>query len=261
VNGKESAPRVLLVAFGVALFCALFVSTAVYWLRPIQATHLSIGQNRAVLVAAGLVAPDEELSDSELLSRFAAVHTQLVDLETGRVVESDPVLAGLYDYRVAIADPEQIVAISEDQDTAGLGSRPRIMPMYRLRGGQTETRIVLPVYGRGMWSTIHGFIGLDGDFSTVTGVTFHELGETAGIGDRIQRPGWLASWAGKRVYRDDGTVGIRIGTDLNGANPIERVDSITGATVTVTAVDGFVRYWLGPDAWGPVLGALRADGS
>lgn len=260
MTGRESATRVLLVAFGVALFCALFVSTAVYWLRPMQAAHLSLGQNRAILVAAGLAAPDDELSDSDIVSRFAAVHTQLVDLETGRVVESDPVIAGLYDYRLAANDPEQSVAISEDQDRAGLGSRPRIMPMYRLRGGQQPTRIVLPVYGRGMWSTIHGFIGLGEDFSTITGVTFHEHGETAGIGDRIQRPEWLASWAGKRAYRDDGTVGLRIGTGLDEVDLVERIDSITGATVTVTAVDGFVGYWLGPDAWGPVLNALRGVG-
>jgi Na+-transporting NADH:ubiquinone oxidoreductase subunit C len=261
MSGQESALRVLLVAFGVALFCALLVSSAVYWLRPMQAAHRSLDQNRAVLVAAGFAGPSQALSDDEIISRFAAVQTELVELDTRRVVETDPVIAGLYDYRAAIDDPERTVAIPQAQDIADLGRRPRVMPLYRLRGNEEHsTSVVVPVYGRGMWSTIHGFVGLAGDLETVTGVIFYEQGETAGIGDRIERPEWLATWAGKRVYREDGSVGLRIAPDTSDVPAAERIDSITGATVTSTAVGRFVRYWFGPHAWGPILDELRSKG-
>jgi Na+-transporting NADH:ubiquinone oxidoreductase subunit C len=108
-----------------------------------------------------------------------------------------------------------------------------------------------------MWSTIHGFIALGPDLATVAGVRFHEHGETPGIGDRIEDRAWLASWAGKRAYGDAGEVVLRIGGTR--ADPAAHVDAITGATVTVGAVDRLVSFWLGPAGYGPFLAALRAE--
>jgi Na+-transporting NADH:ubiquinone oxidoreductase subunit C len=35
------------------------------------------------------------------------------------------------------------------------------------------------------------------------------------------------------------------------------VDGITGATRTSNAVTGMVRFWLGPDGYGPLIDAIR----
>ena len=256
MSERESTVKTLAVAAGVALVCSLLVSTAVYWLRPIQLASGGIERNRAILDAAGLADSTETLPDREVLDRFGEFDPEIVDLASGRLVER---AAPSYDYRGALDDPAQTVAIPADADIAGLGSRPRTMPVYILRRGRQIERIVLPVYGRGMWSTIHGFIGLEGDLATIAGVRFYELGETPGIGDRIQDPAWTAKWRGKRIYAEDGTLRFRIGrADAAGAD--FRVDAITGATVTVTAVDRFVRYWLGPDGYAPLLERLRGEG-
>lgn len=257
---RESVGRTLAVAGGVALICSLLVSAAVYWLRPFQLAYRSLEQNRAVLTAAGLARVDEALSDREIVERFLVLEARIVDLDADAFAEASPTAAAGYDYRDAIDDPEQSVAIAAEHDVAGLGRRPRRMPAYVLRDAQGVELIVVPVYGRGMWSTVYGYVALGPDLSTVVGVRFHEHGETPGIGDRIQSPAWIAQWAGKRMFGNDGTLALRVGTPAGDSAASDRIDAITGATVTVTAVDRLVRYWFGVDGYGPFLANLRARG-
>ena len=40
--------------------------------------------------------------------------------------------------------------------------------------------------------------------NTVSGITFFEHGETAGLGGEVDNPAWKAKWAGKTIYNDDG---------------------------------------------------------
>lgn len=256
MSASESVPRTLAVAAGVALFCSLLVSSAVYWLRPIQLAYSSVERNRAVLVAAGLAERGAELADRELRDRFLRLEPRLVDLDAGRFASADASVIASYDYRAAAEDPERSRSIPPGEDIASLGQRPALMPVYLLRDGGDLERIVLPVYGQGMWSTIHGHVALEADLTTIAEVWFYEHGETPGIGDRIQNPEWLAQWDGKRAYDADGSVPIRIGGETTA--DASRIDAITGATVTVTAVGRFVRYWLGPGGYGPFLASLRA---
>jgi Na+-transporting NADH:ubiquinone oxidoreductase subunit C len=255
---REPVGRTLAVAAAVALFCSLLVSTTVYWLRPIQLAYRSLEHNRAVLVAAGLIGLEDVLADRDLVDRFLALDARIVELDAGAYADTDAVTAAGFDYRSAIDDPRATREIGHEQDVAGLGKRPRRMPVYVLLQGSSVERIVLPVYGRGMWSTIHGFICLGPDLTSIAGVRFYEHGETPGIGDRIQNPAWTAQWIGKRAYADDGTLVLRIGADFGSVAAPARIDAITGATVTVTAVERLVRYWLGVDGYGPFLASLRA---
>lgn len=253
---RESVAKTLAVAAGVALFCSLLVSATVYWLRPIQLAYRSLDEDRAIVIAAGLATPEQDLADGEIVSRYLRLEPRLVDLDTGEFAEVDAATARNYAFRSAADDPLQSRAIADELDLARLGRRPRLMPVYVLRDGEALQRLVLPVFGRGMWSMIYGFVSLESDLTTIAGIYFHEHGETPGIGDRIEDPAWTSSWAGKRVYADDGAVVLRVG---GGAAPRdrERVDAITGATITVQGVDGLIRYWFGGDGYGPFLTRLR----
>jgi len=254
---REPIGRTLLVAGGVAFVCSLIVSAAVTWLRPIQLAYQSIEQNRLVLVAAGLVTDAAALDDREIVARSLELEPRLVDLDAASYVSADASMISAYDYRTAADDPAASRAIDAAADIAALGRRPQWMPVYLRYVDGARERLILPVYGSGMWSTIRAFLVLDGSLTRVVGFYVAEQGETPGLGDRIEDPRWLAQWQGKRVYGDDGAVALRVGGPVNGADDT-RVDGITGATVTVNAVDAIVRYWLGDDGYGPYLAALRA---
>lgn len=254
---RETLGRTLLVAASVALVCSLIVSVAVTWLRPIQLAYQSVEQNRLVLVAAGLMTEDSTLEDREIVARFLELEPRLVDLDAGRYVSADASMIAAYDYRTAADDPTASRDIESSADVATLGRRPLLMPIYIRYVDGVRDRVVLPMYGSGMWSTIHAFLVLDATLTRIVSFHIAEHGETPGLGDRIEDPRWLAQWSGKRVFNDDGTVAFSIGD--TGMVPADaRVDGITGATVTVDAVGEIVRYWLGEDGYGPFLAALRA---
>jgi Na+-transporting NADH:ubiquinone oxidoreductase subunit C len=258
MSEQESLGKTVFVAASVALVCSLIVSVAVTWLRPIQLAYRSVEQNRAVLIAAGLAAPEAVLEDRDVVSLFLELDPQLVDLDAGRFVGADASMIASYDFRAAAEDPAASREIAAAADIASIGRRPLLMPVYVQRSGGKLEQLVLPVYGRGMWSTIYGYVVLNADLSTIARAWFYEHGETPGIGDRIQNPEWLARWIGKRAFAEDGTMVLRIGT-AGTASADERIDGITGATVTVGSVDRLVRYWLGDDGFDPFLVALRKE--
>lgn len=231
---REPVGRTLCIAVVVALACSAMVSVAVYWLRPLQVAHQMVERNRAIVSVAGLLEPDA--SDDAVTAAFFRLDARVWDLQTGD-------FTGLLDGRT-------FDHWAETLDGADASHNTRYLPVYLVEG--KDTRLVLPVHGKGMWSTIYGYVGLAADFNTVTAVTFHRHGETPGIGDRIQDPRWLDTWRGKQIFDGDGVARIAVAEDASLA-PIHKVDLITGASVTTAKVGELVNYWMGSDGYGALL--------
>ena len=113
-----------------------------------------------------------------------------------------------------------------------------------------------------MWSTLYGYVALESDLNTIAAATFYEQAETAGIGDRIADPDWLAGWQGRALFGTDGSVRFRIAAgpvDPASAAAAHEVDAISGATVTASSVTRLVQYWFGSNGYEPFLEKLRTD--
>jgi len=231
----ESVGRTMLVAVGVALFCSAMVTVAVHVLRPVQAAYASVERNRAIVVAAGLAEPGA--SDETVVRDYLRLDPEVVDLATGRIV--------------AGADGRTF-----DHWAVAGGDGSSTVPIYLRRESGRLVRVILPVDGQGMWSIIRGYLALAGDLDTVTAFVVYEHGETPGIGDRIEDPRWLALWTGKRLRNAAGELAIDVSGDPSLAEA-NRVDAITGATVTSRAVGRLVRRWLGPEGYAATLAELR----
>lgn len=257
-EARESKTATIAFAAGVAFFCSLMVSTAVYFLRPVVLAYEAIDFNRAVVEVAGLLAADLDWDDRAVVNAFLELEARVVDLESGQLTDAADAVSA--DFRAAIDDPGRLVPIPASLDSAGLETRPRFAPVYLLRDVDRIERIVVPFYARGMWSTIHGVIALEPDSSTIGGISFYAHGETPGIGDRIERSDWRGSWRGKRLYDETGELRFRIGREAAAQSAEFGVDSITGATVTVDAVGNAVGYWFSEHGYAPFLEWLREGG-
>ena len=249
----ESLGRILTVAVGLCLVCSVVVSTAAVVLKPAQQANKTLDLKRNILMAAGLL--DPALSVEE---QFEQVETRVVDLDQGRFVND--VDASAFDQRAAAKDPERSRAIPGDADPAKLVRREDQALVYLVRdnaGGLDK--IILPIRGYGLWSTLYGFMALESDGNTVAGLGFYEHGETPGLGGEIDNPNWKHIWPGKQVFRDD-QVAIQV---LKGAVPAGsndkqwQVDGLSGATLTTKGVDNLVRYWMGDQGFKPLLENLR----
>ncbi len=124
--------------------------------------------------------------------------------------------------------------------------------------GKTS-KFILPIYGRGLWSTMYGFMALDRDLKTIRGFTFYEHGETPGLGGEVDNPRWKATWEGKRAFDDEWNLKIQVikgRVDSSSSEAIYQVDGLSGSTITTRGVNNLVRFWLGEDGYGPFLKKL-----
>jgi Na+-transporting NADH:ubiquinone oxidoreductase subunit C len=63
------------------------------------------------------------------------------------------------------------------------------LPLYVWKENGEALKYAFPVSGKGLWSTIYGYLALEKDLSTVKGVTFYRHGETPAWAVNAKRPG------------------------------------------------------------------------
>lgn len=250
---KDSVSGTLIVALLVCLICGVFVAAAAVGLRPVQDQNRVLDKRMNILQAAGLY---ETGMDVE--AAFERIERRFVDLETGEYVD----MPDNYDQRKAVKNPDASTALTGDEDIASIRRRPNVAEVYLSvdEAGEVQV-IILPISGYGLWSTLHGFVALQSDVNTVTGLGFYEHAETPGLGGEVDNPRWKGQWPGKQLFDDNGELAIEVikGTvDSNSASAVHQVDGLAGATLTTKGVDNLVQFWLGENGFGPYLARLRA---
>jgi Na+-transporting NADH:ubiquinone oxidoreductase subunit C len=248
---NDSTAKILVMAVSLCLVCSVAVSMTAVALKPRQEANASLAREWQILRVADLL---QEGVDQAVL--FEQVEPRMVDMESGEFTASyDP---AEFDLQSAARDPAIAESLPDDRDVAGIGVRMRYMPVYLVEHEGSLETIVLPVWTKGLYSTLRGFLALEGDGNTVKGLTFYEDAETPGLGGEINNPRWQAQWEGKKVYGDDGAVRIQV--TKTPSNPDYDIDALSGATLTSRGVDNMLEFWMGKDGYGPFLANLRSGG-
>lgn len=104
----------------------------------------------------------------------------------------------------------------------------------------TDGRVVIPLIGKGLWDDIWGYIALEKDLNTVSGIVMAHKGETPGLGAEIATPAHQAHYKGKKLFENGQFVSISL--RKGGAkDPVHEVDAITGGTKTSDGVTAMLR--------------------
>ena len=249
---KESVGKTLLVAFLVCVVCGVVVATAAVSLRPVQTKNQLLDKRMNILQAAGLYQPGVDVNEV-----FKSIERRFVDIDTGEYGE----MPESYDQRKAAKDPQQSERLSGEEDIASIKSQAKVAEVFLARNDDGSlSRIILPVHGYGLWSTLYGFLALEPDANTVSGLGFYEHAETPGLGGEVDNPKWKALWEGKKLYGEQGEVEIQVikGTvDSKTANAEHKVDGLAGATLTSNGVSNLLRFWVGENGFGPYLKRMQ----
>ena len=252
-KNKESIGYVFTVAFAVCLVCAVVVSLSAVALRPIQVENKQRNFKASILSAAGISDPSKSVDEL-----FKQIEPRLVDLKTGKF--SDAYDVDTFDPVKATTDPAMSEKLPASEDLAGIKRLEKYSEVYLIHNasGALE-KIVLPIRGYGLWSTMWGFIALEGDLNTIAGLGFYQQGETPGLGGEVDNPNWKAQWPGKKLNDDSGKLAIEV-TKGGAADPNSpyQVDGLSGATLTTKGVDHLVHFWLGDHGFEPFLKNLKA---
>jgi Na+-transporting NADH:ubiquinone oxidoreductase subunit C len=260
---KESMKQTVGVALAVCAACSIMVSTSAVALKQRQEDNRILDRKKNILVAAGVMESGEKLSMDEVDTRYAQIEGIVIDVETGETVlddEGNPLDPDSIDWKEVAGDPKQSVELSSGRDTARIRRRANIQPVYLLRNeaGQIE-RVILPVRGKGLWSTMRGFLALEGDLNSIGCLTFYEHGETPGLGGEIDNEKWKQQWTTKLAFNEKGAPVAGVAKGKARDDDPYQVDGLSGATLTSNGVTELVQFWLGKDGYGTYITKLRLE--
>jgi Na+-transporting NADH:ubiquinone oxidoreductase subunit C len=256
-NQQESTLRTLVVALVVCLVCSIFVAGAAVALKPVQLENRLLDKQRSILAIAGL--GESGMSAKQIKALYdERITAKVVDLGTGQY--SDAQDARIYDQLKAAKDPKLSEAVPAEADIASIKRRERFATVYLVEDQGKLEKVILPVRGYGLWSTLYGFIALEGDLNTVVGFGFYQHGETPGLGGEVDNPKWKGLWKGKTLFDGNGELAVDIikgGVDPQSPKAVHQVDALAGATLTSKGVNNLLHFWLGENGFGPFLAKLH----
>ena len=124
-----------------------------------------------------------------------------------------------------------------------------------LKDGSLD-KIILPIYGYGLWSTLYGFIALEENGNDIFGLQFYDHAETPGLGAEVDNPRWKAQWQGKKLRDEAGNLMIQVAKVAKVKE--HHIDALAGATLTSDGVDNLVKFWMGKSGFAAFISNLKA---
>jgi len=206
----------------VTIVCSVLLAGAATILKPRQDENKLIDKKKNILSSVGIKPTEgESFSRKKITELYGENIKELVLDNDGNIVEGK---------KPGDLDPKK------DKDLHAL---------YQNVEDGLITSYVLPISGKGLWSTIYGYLALNSDAVTVRGITFYSHGETPGLGGEIEKEWFTDNFVGKKITDENGIIVsitvIKGKVDPNAANAIHQVDGISGATITARGVQNFIK--------------------
>lgn len=255
---EESLARPFYTVLVLALVCSALVAGAAVLLRPLQESNQRIDQQKNILRAAGLYDPKKDVDE-----QFKVIRTRVVDLSSGAFVPPEQISPDSFDQRKAALDSTLGTALNKTSDLAGLGRQERYSLVYLVERNQRVEQVILPIRGKGLWSTMYAYVALEADLNTIRGISFYAHGETPGLGGEIENKQWQESWRGKAIYGPDHGVALKVvkgrAADQGPMAPYQ-IDGLSGASMTGAGVSNLLRFWFGDHGFKPFIQRMQAQG-
>lgn len=161
------------------------------------------------------------ISSDKVSNAFSKYVTKQIVIQNGKVTSDDQ--AYLIDIKAEKSKP----------------NNERRLPLF-IGENNGKTMYVVPVYGKGLWNDIWGYVAINQDL-ILEGVFFDHLGETPGLGANIKERYFMDDFMGEHLMDKDGNyAGVNV--VKNNADPKNEdktdneVDALAGATITGNGV-------------------------
>jgi len=205
------------------IISSLLLSLAATQLKSYQDYNIDVDKKKNVLKSIGLDV--SALEPKNILSEYNARILEIITDRDGNNVKS-----------IKFSD----LLLSENKRTGEsifTYEGNNYLPVFK---SSSPEATIIPISGKGLWSTLFGYFAIDDDFNTVRGITFYQHGETPGLGGEVDKAWFQANFAGKKIKDNSGNlVSIEVVKGKSGDN-IHGVDGISGATITSRGVTDFL---------------------
>ena len=231
MNTNNNVYTVIYTSIVVVIVAAVLAFVAAK-LGPAQDANAKAETLRQMMSAAG-IKPTEEL--------YATGNADILQLYADNIEEAYTIgLDGEKNGELGTAkDNIQLVDKLKPQNKAIKAGGEATLPVYIFKSG----KVVIPVYGAGLWGPVWGYIALEPDCRTIAGAYFDHEGETPGLGAKIKDEPWFREkFVGKTVEWGD-TPAFRLEKNAEATGAANAVDAITGATMTSKGLNEALNVW------------------
>lgn len=208
----------------IALVVATVLALVATALKPAQSKNIEVEKKQNILTSLHVAS---DVTNAEKLYDDYITDSYTLNSKGDKVSDIDPFTINLRDEMRK--DPSE-----------------RNLPAFEAKKGDT-TYVVIPVYGKGLWGPIWGYVSFrkkdnveEGQphFNTIYGVMFDHKSETPGLGAEINQPFFMDQFNGKQVFDESGDF-VSVEVVKGGADPSSpyEVDGISGGTITSNGLE------------------------
>lgn len=233
MNTNNNVYTVIYTTVVVVIVAALLAFVAAK-LGPAQDANAKAETLRQMMSAAG-IKPTKEL--------YATKNADILQLYADSIEEAYTIgLDGEKNGELGTSrDNIELVSKLKPQNKAIKAAGDATLPVYIFNSG----KVVIPVYGAGLWGPVWGYVAFEPDCRTIAGAYFDHEGETPGLGAKIKDEPWFREkFTGKTVEWGD-TPAFRLEKNAESTGASNAVDAITGATMTSKGLNEALNTWFG----------------
>ncbi len=199
---------------------AAILSVAAMTLQPYQKKNVEINNKQNILTSVNI---ESSAKDAEALYEKYILEGFAINSK-GEI--KDGVDASKIDMKKELAKPLE----------------ERNLPVF-ISSLNDSKQYIIPVYGKGLWGPIWGYVALNNDLSTIYGANFSHKAETPGLGAEIDTKDFQSKFFGKEIFNENGlfvSVSVLKGGTANPDSKYE-IDGISGGTITSVGVDEMLK--------------------
>ena len=201
-------------------------------LKPNIKENQRIEKQQNILYAMGVNENDE--------SSATFVSTSVAGEEFKKYIKKQLVIEG---DKITESDDAYLIDIKKQKTNAKNG-KTRKLPLF-IGEKDGKTFYVAPIYGKGLWDAIWGYVSMDENM-VVQGAYFDHKGETPGLGANIKQRYFMDDFNGEHLLTEAGdfkgnTVAKGNNDPKNDDKNDYEVDAIAGATITGDGVSAMIK--------------------
>lgn len=201
-------------------------------LRPNIQENERFEKQQNILYAMGV-------SENEDEGSVNFVPTDKVEGEFKSYIKEQLVIEG---EKVSKDSTAYLIDLKKELAAAKKGKTPRLPLFIGEKDGKKS--YIIPMYGKGLWDAIWGFVSLDENM-VVQGVYFDHKAETPGLGANIKQRYFMDDFSGESILKGTQFAGISVAKGNN--DPVNKikddneVDALAGATITGNGVSAMIK--------------------
>ncbi|MFG6686341.1 Na(+)-translocating NADH-quinone reductase subunit C [Mariniflexile sp. HNIBRBA6329] len=222
----------IIFAIAMVLIVGALLAFTASSLKPQISENQRIEKQQNILYAMGVNNNDESsasfVSTQEAAALFSKYIKKQLVIDGGGVKEDSEAY---------------LIDVKKEQAKAKTGGVRRLPLFVGEKDGKTF--YVAPIYGKGLWDAIWGYVSLDENM-VIQGAYFDHKGETPGLGANIKERFFMDDFIGEHLLTDAGdfagiTVAKGNADPKNEDKTDNEVDAIAGATITGDGVTAMIK--------------------